>query len=1101
MKALLILLFLALPAWAATICGTGSICVGDTHPRTMWTSARLTEHRTRCTADANRVSCTGTDTAQVTALRSAYDTYLTNEPPNGSHPKVAFGFAYLGKVTGYGAYCDRAAVFANTIATGGYYAAEWNPGVPPPGAFGNVYIAQFRYMGNVWDWCYSSFTGATKTNVGDWLNTYHNYYFDKGSSIGGGNANNIRTRLDATNNILAIVLHGDYTVQAKFDTSYASYIATLDFWKAGQENEGGVVSESEGEYAAYESPALVDSSDAVVAGTDATGGFYSYVDFATPRTKAILHGTTLAANGRASYSGYDVFRYGDNGLCLDALCATYRREIIQLGWWLQERGDTTLAGQAAYWRNNIGPANWSDTTVGESLTLEALYIDPDLAAVNYYSTFPLEYFAPGMEALFTRSAWNASGCVTGYRGGWFKRNHLGPVIGTFQVFCNGRWLIQDIANYGSPTAYSEVSSVPILNGHGQQAVGNYYGIGQLGYGVSSVDTNQRLSRRAPLNDNFSYLQYDLTASYNSSEVTQFTKVLEDHFYLRGSNLWLRYTRVKPAGASNYVALYNLQAPTTDVSTASPQFTITNGAVVGYGEVFRPASPTLMIRDRQKRYVSSISKGATTTEITIEGGADLLNGQSVTLAGGTGSSCVDGGTDPCVLNGTYTIAYVDASDKRQIFRVTRNTSNVVGSYLGQSISWAALASQTQTPGKRIVYSSLAATNGEDALVSLEYAVSRTAVTRLTDSNAVAVLFGTENSVAFVNHATGGVTLPITVSGLGAGTVHNYVAGLGISTGYYLETGTSGAYAICASAAAPCTGGSTPVTSTTAGTLSFDTAAGAQNPVPQMGSISPTNKDAGQVGFTLTVNGSNFITGGCIEGGSTTGSCVRWNGANRTTTFVNGGQVTAAINTADIAAAGTASVTIFNPTPGGGTSSPATFTINVAPPTFTRNQVFGVTSTTAMLMVRWMNTLTCDWLVSTNPDYSSPVASGTDSGGAGIRYLRVSGLATGLVHYYKYCSDRSVAVTGSFSTASSDTGSQTVGFRVVPAGLTGSGKARINYGTTPSLGTLSSAGGVACSSGCNVSWTLGSGSYFWQLQVDLLGDGTWIPRGNISQMVVK
>jgi hypothetical protein len=69
------------------------------------------------------------------------------------------------------------------------------------------------------------------------------------------------------------------------------------------------------------------------------------------------------------------------------------------------------------------------------------------------------------------------------------------------------------------------------------------------------------------------------------------------------------------------------------------------------------------------------------------------------------------------------------------------------------------------------------------------------------------------------------------------------------------------------------------------------------------------------FTLTVYGAGFISS----------SVVRWNGADRTTTFVSGTQLTAAITAADIAAAGTANVTVFNPAPGGGTSNAMPFSI--------------------------------------------------------------------------------------------------------------------------------------------------------------------------------
>jgi hypothetical protein len=89
----------------------------------------------------------------------------------------------------------------------------------------------------------------------------------------------------------------------------------------------------------------------------------------------------------------------------------------------------------------------------------------------------------------------------------------------------------------------------------------------------------------------------------------------------------------------------------------------------------------------------------------------------------------------------------------------------------------------------------------------------------------------------------------------------------------------------------------------------------NPVPAISSLSPSSATAGGSAFTLTVDGSDFVTG----------SVVQWNGSSRTTTFVSSTQLTAAIPAADIATAGTAQVTVFNPAPGGGTSNAQTFTI--------------------------------------------------------------------------------------------------------------------------------------------------------------------------------
>ena len=89
----------------------------------------------------------------------------------------------------------------------------------------------------------------------------------------------------------------------------------------------------------------------------------------------------------------------------------------------------------------------------------------------------------------------------------------------------------------------------------------------------------------------------------------------------------------------------------------------------------------------------------------------------------------------------------------------------------------------------------------------------------------------------------------------------------------------------------------------------------DPVPSISSLSPPNATAGGGEFTLMVNGSNFIST----------SAVLWNGIGYPTSYVSGTQITAAISAADIAIAGTSSVTVVNPAPGGGTSPAASFTI--------------------------------------------------------------------------------------------------------------------------------------------------------------------------------
>src|SRR6202040_2233467 len=90
----------------------------------------------------------------------------------------------------------------------------------------------------------------------------------------------------------------------------------------------------------------------------------------------------------------------------------------------------------------------------------------------------------------------------------------------------------------------------------------------------------------------------------------------------------------------------------------------------------------------------------------------------------------------------------------------------------------------------------------------------------------------------------------------------------------------------------------------------------NPAPTETSLSPTSATAGGAAFTLTVNGTGFVST----------SVVKFNGATKTTTFVTTTKLTASIIAADIATAGTATVTVTNPAPGGGTSGTLSFTIN-------------------------------------------------------------------------------------------------------------------------------------------------------------------------------
>ncbi|MGB9335139.1 MAG: IPT/TIG domain-containing protein [Candidatus Acidiferrales bacterium] len=93
--------------------------------------------------------------------------------------------------------------------------------------------------------------------------------------------------------------------------------------------------------------------------------------------------------------------------------------------------------------------------------------------------------------------------------------------------------------------------------------------------------------------------------------------------------------------------------------------------------------------------------------------------------------------------------------------------------------------------------------------------------------------------------------------------------------------------------------------------------AVNPTPIMTSISPEHTTAGGGAFQLNVVALDIEKS----------SVVNWNGSPRTTTpDPNTGQLVAQILATDIANPGSAEITVFTPTPGGGTSNSLTFFID-------------------------------------------------------------------------------------------------------------------------------------------------------------------------------
>ena len=94
-----------------------------------------------------------------------------------------------------------------------------------------------------------------------------------------------------------------------------------------------------------------------------------------------------------------------------------------------------------------------------------------------------------------------------------------------------------------------------------------------------------------------------------------------------------------------------------------------------------------------------------------------------------------------------------------------------------------------------------------------------------------------------------------------------------------------------------------------------------PVPALSNIAPNSSASRDSTLTLTVSGDGFVDGA---------SLVQWDGEDLPTTFESTSELTARISPQRLSTPGDVAITVFNPEPGGGTSTSMTFTVTEAAP---------------------------------------------------------------------------------------------------------------------------------------------------------------------------
>ncbi|MFZ3057633.1 MAG: hypothetical protein WA092_01160 [Minisyncoccales bacterium] len=155
----------------------------------------------------------------------------------------------------------------------------------------------------------------------------------------------------------------------------------------------------------------------------------------------------------------------------------------------------------------------------------------------------------------------------------------------------------------------------------------------------------------------------------------------------------------------------------------------------------------------------------------------------------------------------------------------------------------------------------------------------------------------------------------------------------------------------------------------------------NPVPTTTSINPTLKTIGDAQFSLTVNGTNFVTS----------SVVNFNGSARATTYVSPTQLTATILAADLTVVGTFPITVTNPVPGGGTSNSQTFEVTEVIPTkfVITNATNGTIDTPSIVTIQAQNN--AGQLAATYQLDVTLVTNGSATGGGLVNIVNGVGTA--------------------------------------------------------------------------------------------------------------
>jgi len=329
-------------------------------------------------------------------------------------------------------------------------------------------------------------------------------------------------------------------------------------------------------------------------------------------------------------------------------------------------------------------------------------------------------------------------------------------------------------------------------------------------------------------------------------------------------------------------------------------------VLGTGWSYNPSAsdwPTIHRNSRQSPVLRRVSP----TAITLSSSANPSNGVSPTtltlaVASSSGGSGIPTGTVNLIDGDQNIGSCILSSGSCSITpALVAGTHSLIAGYVGDQnydVSYSASITQTVNFVSTATALTISPSGG-----SLTVGESYTLTATVTPSS------GTTYPTGGVIFTIGSTTQTAALNSSGAAT---YTGVAPASSG---QLTLSAAYQ-----------GSTEFSVSNSSTLTENIVA---NPVPAISNLSPAYEAAGSAKFTLTVNGSAFISA----------STVYWGNAALTTQFLSSTQLSAQIPATDISTAGITAITVQSPAPGGGTSNTLQFEVDSAEgvagiaPTFT------------------------------------------------------------------------------------------------------------------------------------------------------------------------